>query len=153
MNGATMDHQKKKRDEQQPKRNKKQEKRVKCQLMIVDEYGDKRPASDEEISNFEATHPDIARYWQDASAMAELESTSVDALEKQRAWDKPAKKLIANLWRATHAWIFHEPVDPKKLHIDDYFQVITKPMDLGTVKRKLTNNAYDRGEEVMSDLE
>lgn len=33
-----------------------------------------------------------------------------------------------------HGWIFAEPVDPIKLQIPDYHQIIKKPMDLGTVK-------------------
>jgi hypothetical protein len=85
--------------------------------------------------------------------MAELEATSVDTLENLRPWEKPCKKLLTNIWRATHAWIFHEPVDPVKLHIEDYFEVIKKPMDFGTIKRKLNNNAYDSGEAVLSDFE
>jgi len=33
-----------------------------------------------------------------------------------------------------HGWVFNEPVDPIKLGIPDYFQIIKHPMDLGTVK-------------------
>jgi hypothetical protein len=33
-----------------------------------------------------------------------------------------------------HGWVFNEPVDPIKLGIPDYFQIIKEPMDLGTVK-------------------
>ena len=37
---------------------------------------------------------------------------------------------------------FLEPVDPVKLNIMDYFDIVTNPMDLGTIKKKLTHNAY-----------
>lgn len=30
-----------------------------------------------------------------------------------------------------HGWIFLEPVDPVKLQLHDYFEVIKNPMDLG----------------------
>ena len=33
-----------------------------------------------------------------------------------------------------HGWVFNEPVDPIKLGIPDYFQIVKHPMDLGTVK-------------------
>jgi len=105
--------------------------------MIVDNRGDKKPASEQDMVDFESKYPDIAAYWKDPEALAKLEAISVDELEKSRPWEKPAKKLMNNLWRTAHAWIFHEPVDPKKLHIDDYFEIIKQPMDFGTVKKKL----------------
>jgi hypothetical protein len=39
-------------------------------------------------------------------------------------WDKAAKRMINTLWKHNQAWIFHEPVDPKKLNIPDYFDII-----------------------------
>lgn len=49
-------------------------------------------------------------------------------------WDKAAKRMINTLWKHNQAWIFHEPVDPKKLNIPDYFDIIKQPMDFGLVK-------------------
>jgi hypothetical protein len=40
------------------------------------------------------------------------------------SWDKAAKRLMNNLWKHSNAWIFHEPVDPKKLNIPDYFDIV-----------------------------
>jgi len=37
------------------------------------------------------------------------------------SWDKPAKRLMTSLWKFTPSWIFHDPVDPEKLNIPDYF--------------------------------
>ncbi|MCL7027677.1 hypothetical protein MKW94_016717 [Papaver nudicaule] len=48
------------------------------------------------------------------------------------------KKLMTHL----HGYIFNEPVDPIKLNLHDYTKIIRNPMDLGTVKSKLTNNMY-----------
>lgn len=44
-------------------------------------------------------------------------------------------------------------MDPIKLKIPDYFDVIKNPMDLGTIKRKLMNNAYKSGEDFIDDLD
>lgn len=38
---------------------------------------------------------------------------------------------------------FLEPVDPVKLNIPDYFDVIKNPMDFGTVKKKLLSGKYE----------
>eukprot|EP00917_Polyrhabdina_sp_WS-2016_P013783 GHVP01030150.1.p1 GENE.GHVP01030150.1~~GHVP01030150.1.p1 ORF type:complete len:461 (-),score=114.13 GHVP01030150.1:286-1668(-) len=47
---------------------------------------------------------------------------------------------------------FIEPVDPIALNIPDYFTVITEPMDLSTVKRKLDDKVYDKIEDFKNDL-
>jgi len=41
-----------------------------------------------------------------------------------------------------HEWVFNSPVDPVELGLPDYFQVIKKPMDLGTIKKRLENGCY-----------
>jgi hypothetical protein len=46
------------------------------------------------------------------------------------------------------ARLFLRPVDPKALGIEDYFDVIKHPMDIGTVRRKLERNEYKTPEAV-----
>ncbi|KAL3914640.1 MAG: hypothetical protein SGARI_000021, partial [Bacillariaceae sp.] len=46
-----------------------------------------------------------------------------------------------------HGWVFNSPVDPVELGLPDYFEVIKKPMDLGTIRKKLENNCYHSLEE------
>lgn len=41
-----------------------------------------------------------------------------------------------------HGWVFNNPVDPVELGLPDYFEVIKKPMDLGTIKKRLENGCY-----------
>lgn len=41
-----------------------------------------------------------------------------------------------------HAWVFNTPVDPVELGLPDYFEVVKKPMDLGTIRKKLENGVY-----------
>ena len=48
--------------------------------------------------------------------------------------------ILKALKKTTHSWPFHAPVDPVKLNIPDYFNIIKKPMDLGTVEKKLQHN-------------
>lgn len=49
-------------------------------------------------------------------------------------------------------WIFSMPVDPVELKIPDYFSVISKPMDLGTIKSKLLKNEYGNADEFAADV-
>jgi ankyrin repeat protein len=139
---------------QKKKDNKKKgEKKSQCMLMIVDDKGEKRPLTKAEFEEFERNYPNISKYWKDPKAAEELDSIDLETLEAKKPWEKSGKKLLNTLWRANQAWIFHEPVDPVKLNIPDYFEVITHPMDFGTIKKKLNNNFYGSTDELLKDFE
>ncbi|KAL8121175.1 hypothetical protein AgCh_018071 [Apium graveolens] len=67
-------------------------------------------------------------------------------LNKRQKMDRSLKRYCGNILEALikhpAAPGFCEPVDPVKLNIPDYFSIISKPMDLGTVRTKLRNNMY-----------
>lgn len=48
--------------------------------------------------------------------------------------------------------LFNHPVDPVALRLPDYHTIVTKPMDLGTVKARLHAIAYYRQDEVVEDI-
>jgi hypothetical protein len=77
---------------------------------------------------------------------------SIEKLERIKPWWKPAKELMKILWRTQNAWLFHEPVDPVRLKIADYFDIIKRPMDFGTIKKKLYSNGYATAKEFLGDL-
>ncbi|MCO5593611.1 hypothetical protein L7F22_047626 [Adiantum nelumboides] len=52
-------------------------------------------------------------------------------------WMSGCAAILKKLEEHAYAWIFLEPVDPVKLNLPDYYQIIKSPMDLGTVKKKL----------------
>ncbi|KAM0850349.1 hypothetical protein ACQ4PT_053147 [Festuca glaucescens] len=52
------------------------------------------------------------------------------------------RNILGKLMAHPGGWLFHQPVDPVLFGIPDYFDVIRNPMDLGTVKKKLTNKSY-----------
>ena len=56
------------------------------------------------------------------------------------------------MWKHTHAWPFHSPVDTVKLGLPAYFDIIKVPMDLGTVKKRLESNYYWAAKEVIQDI-
>ena len=61
----------------------------------------------------------------------------MEEIKAKNAWQKAASKVLTQCWKAKGAFYFHEPVDPSKFGIDDYFDVITEPMDFGTIRKKL----------------
>jgi len=60
--------------------------------------------------------------------------------------------MLRKLLLHEHGWVFSEPVDPVLLNIPDYFEVIEKPMDLGTIKRRLTEGTYTSTQEFKDDV-
>ncbi|KAL7212668.1 hypothetical protein ACSBR2_015365 [Camellia fascicularis] len=76
--------------------------------------------------------------------------------EKRRKMDRSVTQQCSSILKQlmTHpsGWVFNHPVDPVKLNIPDYFSVISEPMDLGTIKSKLTNNKYCSVEEFAADV-
>jgi E1A/CREB-binding protein len=61
-------------------------------------------------------------------------------------------EVLKGLQSHAHGWVFNSPVDPVELNLPDYFEVIEKPMDLGTVKKKLENGVYRNLSEVEADI-
>lgn len=47
---------------------------------------------------------------------------------------------------------FRQPVDPQALGIPDYFDIIKKPMDLSTIKRKLDTGQYSDPWQYVDDV-
>lgn len=84
--------------------------------------------------------------------------------EKQRpenSWKKQkmdrnlkleCSKILKELMSHSLGWVFSEPVDPVKLQIPDYLEIIKNPMDLGTIKRKLEANTYFDAKEFADDV-
>ncbi|KAK6738536.1 hypothetical protein RB195_020564 [Necator americanus] len=72
-----------------------------------------------------------------------------DADVTSRAKIEELEKLIREAMREPYAWPFLEPVD--KREVPDYYNVITRPMDLRTMINKIKQRVYDTPEEVRSD--
>ncbi|KAL6870862.1 hypothetical protein ACP4OV_014710 [Aristida adscensionis] len=61
-------------------------------------------------------------------------------------------RILRKLMDHKFGLLFREPVDPVQYGIPDYFDVIRNPMDLGTVKKKLTNKQYASTDEFAADV-
>uniref|UniRef100_A0A0D9UYA1 Bromo domain-containing protein n=1 Tax=Leersia perrieri TaxID=77586 RepID=A0A0D9UYA1_9ORYZ len=65
---------------------------------------------------------------------------------------KTCGALLARLMKHKHSWVFNTPVDASALGLHDYHTIITKPMDLGTVKSKLAAGHYKSPREFAADV-
>jgi len=57
------------------------------------------------------------------------------------------------IYKRTVSKMFAIPVDPERDNCPNYFSIIPKPMDLGTVRKKLEENQYTTIAEWKSDME
>ncbi|WOK97944.1 transcription factor GTE4 [Canna indica] len=65
---------------------------------------------------------------------------------------KSCRSLLEKLMKHKHGWVFNKPVDVEALGLYDYFSIIKHPMDLGTVKSRLTSNFYETPDEFAADV-
>ncbi|KAL3871462.1 hypothetical protein ACJMK2_039458 [Sinanodonta woodiana] len=68
---------------------------------------------------------------------------------------KYCSNLIKELFSKKHsayAWPFYKPVDVENLGLHDYFDIIKKPMDLGTIKEKMEVREYRSATEFAEDV-
>lgn len=61
-------------------------------------------------------------------------------------------KILADFLKWPLTGPFRLPVDPVKDGADRYFEIIKKPMDLGTMKKKLDENQYTDPKEFVADV-
>ncbi|CAN4087383.1 unnamed protein product [Withania somnifera] len=60
--------------------------------------------------------------------------------------------LLGRLMKHKHGWVFNEPVNVKALGLHDYLDIIKHPMDLGTIKARLSENSYKSPKEFAEDI-
>uniref|UniRef100_A0A0E0LQU9 Bromo domain-containing protein n=1 Tax=Oryza punctata TaxID=4537 RepID=A0A0E0LQU9_ORYPU len=65
---------------------------------------------------------------------------------------KQCGNLLKNLFKHQWAGPFLVPVDAVKLNIPDYFDIIKKPMDLGTIEKKLNAGMYSTPWDFAADV-
>lgn len=91
-----------------------------------------------------AGRPELASYF------ANPESIPQDSDED--SWDLAAARVLNQCCKLKGAFYFLEPVDPVKFNIMDYFDIITHPMDLGTVRKRPAHNFYSNARLFVQDM-
>lgn len=61
-------------------------------------------------------------------------------------------QVLTKLMKQKAGYVFNSPVDVVGLGLHDYHQIISKPMDLGTIKMNLNKNLYHTPEEFAADV-
>ena len=61
-------------------------------------------------------------------------------------------KLLTELTKMPITAPFRQPVDPVRDNAPDYLKIITNPMDLGTMKKKLSNDEYHSVQSFIDDI-
>lgn len=83
--------------------------------------------------------------------IAQSRARSVDGFDKGVNLRK-CRELLKHLMSKRISNLFNQPVDADQLKLADYFIVVQKPMDLGTVKEKLRTNSYGNILEFAADV-
>lgn len=123
-------------------------------VLTVYKDGVWRPLNDDEMQSFMELNKEVAVYLQDPSKLEQMKLPPVSqAAQIFDHWDKAAKKILGHLSKQHGAFHFQQPVDAEALRIPDYHTIIKNPMDLGTIKQKLTNSAYSKCKEFCADVE
>ncbi|PKA53346.1 Transcription factor GTE4 [Apostasia shenzhenica] len=65
---------------------------------------------------------------------------------------KKCGAFLSKLMKHKNGWVFNNPVDAKLLGLHDYHSIIRYPMDLGTVKSRLSKNWYKNPAEFAEDV-
>lgn len=61
------------------------------------------------------------------------------------------KNVLEKLSSHPSYYAFGVPVDPVLLQIPTYFDIIKKPMDFGTIRKKLDSNKYANADQLLKD--
>ncbi|KAG9299594.1 hypothetical protein G9A89_020765 [Geosiphon pyriformis] len=69
-----------------------------------------------------------------------------------REQHKYCANIIKSLKQYKHVGPFLDPVDPIKLNVPDYHDIVKTPMDLGTVERRLNNCEYESTLDFAADV-
>lgn len=122
-------------------------------VLTVFKNGHWLPLCDEDFEALEKECPEVSQIIKDPQHLEKLEIPDIpEDIPIYDHWEKPAKRIINNLWKHESAWLFHFPVDVKAWGIEDYYNIVTKPMDFTTIKCKLSNNEYKMVDEFVQDV-
>ncbi|KAI4387181.1 hypothetical protein MLD38_005030 [Melastoma candidum] len=88
----------------------------------------------------------------DGSNLKKFKEHNLPPIAASGAMMKSCGQILTKLMKHKYSWVFKKPVDARALGLHDYLQIIKKPMDLGSVKKKLDRNAYSSPGDFAADV-
>ncbi|XP_076946993.1 transcription factor GTE7-like [Bidens hawaiensis] len=76
----------------------------------------------------------------------------VSVAQRRKLLMRECGQILGKLMKHKHGWVFNTPVDAAAMKLYDYHNVISNPMDLGTIKSKLLKNEYESPLAFASDV-
>ena len=123
-------------------------KEIKSENEVSSSSGDVKPEVKAEVKS-EAAKPSSSSAAAGAQPVKKAPKVTFSATELKEA-------LLPTLMRLYHqdpeSFPFRDPVDPNLLGIPDYFKIISKPMDMTTIKGNLDTGKYKDPWEYVDDV-
>ena len=132
------------------KKNDKDDIKQPYRLVYTNPKGESVEYSQKDFEEFKELYPEIANF---LSNPLSISPEALDQSNEPDEWFSVVTQIFNAVWKLKGANIFHKPVDTVKLHLPDYFTVVKNPMDLGTIKKKLSHNAYGCAQDFIEDVE
>ena len=116
--------------------------------MHLNERGELHDLTEEEVRLMSRNLPELE------ALLANPEAIPQEVVDRSNVeqWEKAAGKLLTQCCKLKGSFWFQEAVDPVKFNILDYFDIISTPMDLGTLRKKLSHNCYSCLKEFTDEL-
>ena len=106
--------------------------------MFLNEKGETVDITEEDALKLFEGRPGLKDLFTNPDSISSEELASADV----ETWQKIATRVLSSCSKLKGSYYFLEPVDPIRFNITDYFDIISTPMDLGTVKLRLMHNYY-----------
>jgi hypothetical protein len=87
-------------------------------LYRSDAFGNANEVSTAEFEDLIANYPDLEEMLRNPEG---IDVSGIEEIKQKDSWVKTAQKVLAVCWKTKGGHFFHEPVDPSKYNIDDYF--------------------------------
>ena len=144
---------KKLRDKNENEKIMKIQQQRKYVLVHIDDKGEKTKLNSDDIKSLKLNNPTVAKLLDDKDFLLnEVYSLNKEILFYE-SWEPEALKVLKELLKLPETEIFKYPVDPIENNVPNYYEVIKKPMDFSSIKKKIRRRQYTNFKEFCFDVD